>query len=49
MSWRGGLREHFNPEAVEGNRAKDCSWTAALVIELDDMLEGLTGSEAGRP
>ena len=39
MVARGGMREYFNPETGEGLGAQDFSWTAALVIEINDMLD----------
>lgn len=44
MVERGGMREFFDPGTGEGFRAKNFSWTAALVLELNDMLEKLPPS-----
>ncbi|MBI4424782.1 MAG: hypothetical protein HY554_13705 [Elusimicrobia bacterium] len=41
MVERGGMREYFNPRTGEGYRARQFSWTAALVIELDEALRRL--------
>jgi|GEM_PF-208939 len=50
MVARGGMREYFNPETGEGLGAKNFSWTAALVIEINDMLDKLGPAPAsGQP
>lgn len=38
MVSRGGMREYFNSETGEGLGAEHFSWTAALVVEINDML-----------